>query len=144
MHRTAIISPAYSDTVLSRFETATAIATELNLYMRDDWDEAHDASLTAADVAPYGGFPGWWSFLAQCAAVFDAFEIPDDDWVEAILDYSSRVRNEIGLAHAAISNQQLALLMGLVAERIHQRSVSRSKQTAGSSPPLDQPQSRRD
>jgi len=122
MHRASFTSPRHHENTHVRFETAAAIATELNLHMHLGWHDGSDSWLTAENVSPFGGFPGWWSFQAKCAAVFDAFDIPDEDWVAAILEYSSRVWGEIDFSKSSLSDQQLTLLMALVAERVHHRS----------------------
>lgn len=118
MRRAHLTTSPYTHDHFSRYETACAIATELNEAINLSRADEHFPWPAGTGFAEFGGFPGWWSYLAECAAVFDRFHVDDEDWLLAIRAYADRVWNETIHVRAPLSSAQMTLLMGLVVESI--------------------------
>lgn len=116
-----------------RYETACALATELNDAITLSRADEHFPWPAGTGFTEFGGFPGWWTCLAECAAVFDQFQVDDEDWLLAIRAYAQRIWNETLHIRAPLSSAQLTLLMGLVVEAILARHTSQL--TASDTPP---------
>ena len=106
------------DAELDRLENAAAIAAALHERMlRDVGDNDRDWP-EGQKYAAFGGFPGWWFFLALCADVFNRSRPADEDWMAAVHWYADRIWNETFFNRGLLSEKQLEHLMAFVVERV--------------------------
>jgi hypothetical protein len=109
------------DAELDRLENAASIAAMLHERMTvevgdndRDWPEDQK-------YAAFGGFPGWWCYMALCADVFNRSRPADEDWMAAVHWYADRVWNETFFNRGPLSRKQLECLMGFVVERVREK-----------------------
>jgi hypothetical protein len=130
MRRPHLNGLPYSPDIFPRYETASAIATEMNAAIDASRTDPEHPWPVGTNFTDFGGFTGWWSYLAECAAVFESFQVSDDDWIEAIGEFTSRVWDETIHLRGPLSCTQLTLVMGLVVEAVSIRSGHRSDRSS--------------
>jgi hypothetical protein len=109
-----------------RIESIVALAAELHdLMLTDprgadaDWPERYR-------YHAFGGFPGWWCYLALCGEAFSHLPVAPDDWIAAVDACASAIWEETCRRCGPLGSQELERLLTHAVNGLQSRSDSTS------------------